>query len=153
MYKKGGSIAQEDNVSEEESTQEDKPETIKVKIGDKEFNLKEAKTEEEKEQGLMGVEHLEENEGMIFYYDSPQEVGFWMKNTEIPLDICFFNEDEECISVKQGHPLSNKLIYEKDVMFVVEVPAGSDIKPGDELDLPGDDDEYVMHVLGSDGSV
>lgn len=131
----------------------DSKSTVSIKIGGKEFNLYEAKTDEEKEKGLMEVKELKENEGMIFYYDSPQEVSFWMKDTEIPLDICFFNEDEECISVKQGHPLSEDAITEKDVMFVVEVPAGSDIKPGDELDFPGDDDEYVMHVLGSDGNV
>lgn len=127
--------------------------TVKATIGKKEYTLYEAKTEEEKEKGLMGVEKLADNEGMIFYYDEPQDLSFWMKDTFIPLTICFFNEDEECISVKQGHPLDNTPISEKDVMFVVELNANADVVPGDILDLPGDDDEYVMQVLGSNGQV
>lgn len=88
---------------------------------------------------------------MIFYYDKPRSVDYWMKDTEIPLKICFFNEDFECISVKEGAPLSENLIHEDDVQFVVELSQDADVKPGDELELPGDDDEYVMEVLGSDG--
>jgi uncharacterized membrane protein (UPF0127 family) len=146
LYKQGGELYAEGGQVKEVST-------VKAKIGEKEFNLFEAKTDEEKEKGLMNVSDLKDDEGMIFYYDEPQEVSFWMKDTNVPLDICFFNEDEECISVKQGNPLSEEDITEKDVMFVVEVHAGSDIKPGDTLDLPGDDDEYVMHVLGPKGEI
>ena len=31
--------------------------------------------------------------GMIFPYDPPQDVSFWMKNTLIPLDIVFIRAD------------------------------------------------------------
>ena len=31
--------------------------------------------------------------GMIFPYDPPQEVAFWMKNTLIPLDIIYIRAD------------------------------------------------------------
>ena len=33
------------------------------------------------------------NRGMIFPYDPPQDVAFWMKNTLIPLDIVFIRAD------------------------------------------------------------
>lgn len=127
--------------------------TVQVEIGDEEYTLFEAKTEKQKASGLMGVKELKDNEGMIFYYDKPQDVSFWMKDTIIPLTICFFNEDFECISVKQGHPLSEKAITEKNVMFVVELNANADVTPGDEIDFPGDDDDYVMQVLGPNGEV
>lgn len=139
MFKAGGQL--------------DGKKTVEIGIEDKKYNLYEAKTDEEKKQGLMGVEHLKDNEGMIFYYDKPQKVSMWMKDTKIPLTICFFDEDGECISVRQGHPLNEQLISEDDVMFVVELNENADVKEGDELDLPGDDDEYVMQILGSDGTV
>ena len=51
---------------------------------------------------LMGVKNLPSNEGMIFYFDKPQEVSFWMKDTLIPLDIIFVDDDDEVISVAKG---------------------------------------------------
>ena len=42
-----------------------------------------------RKQGLMFREHLNPRAGMFFVYDYPQKVGFWMKNTKIPLDIAF----------------------------------------------------------------
>lgn len=90
---------------------------------------------------------------MIFYYDKPRSVDYWMKDTQIPLRICYFNEDFECIAVHDAAPMSTQLIHGDDVQFVVELNQDADVKPGDELDLPGDDDEYVMEVLGSDGEV
>ena len=83
---------------------------IEIKLGDKEFNVKEARTQEEKQKGLMNVKELPSNEGMIFSYDEPDLVQMWMKDTLIPLDIIFINEDQEVISVKQGKPEDNTLI-------------------------------------------
>ena len=127
--------------------------TVKASIGNKEYTLYEAKTEEEKRQGLKGVTDLADDEGMIFYNESPEDVVYVMEDCEIPLTLCFFDEDEECISVKQGHPLNNETIEEKGVSFVVELNENADVQPGDILDLPGDDDEYVMHVLAPDGTI
>jgi len=50
-----------------------------------------ADTPEKQTQGLMFREYLPEEYGMIFLYDTPQQVTFWMKNTYIPLDIIFIN--------------------------------------------------------------
>lgn len=123
---------------------------MKITIGDKEYEVKEAKTPEEKEKGLQGVESLSDNEGMLFYYDPPEElVTFWMKDTPIALDIVFIDEDYEVISVKKGEPNSEKPIRESDVAFVLEVNQSSGIKRGDTLDL---DDGPVMSVLAPDGS-
>ena len=75
---------------------------MKIEIGDKEYNVEVARTEEEKVKGLQEKESLGEDEGMLFVYDEPQEIAFWMKDTAIPLDIVFMDEDGEVISVKQG---------------------------------------------------
>lgn len=152
LFKTGGNIQKEQQgAKQEEPKQQPEKPTVEAKIGNNTYHLWEAKTEEEKAEGLQNVSYLGKDQGMIFYYDKPCSVDYWMKDTEIPLKICFFNEDFECISVKEGAPLSENLIHEDDVQFVVELSPDADVKPGDELDLPGDDDEYVMEVLGSDG--
>lgn len=128
---------------------------MKIEIGDKEYKVKVAKTEEEKMKGLQDIESLPEDEGMLFIYDSPQDVAYWMKDTKIPLDIVFINDDEEVISVKQGKPLSEDLIEEDGVLYVLEVNIDSGIQPGDDFDMEGDDEEKdnTMKVLASDGTI
>ncbi|WP_240913759.1 DUF192 domain-containing protein [Sphingomonas sp. HDW15A] len=53
------------------------------------FTVEVARTPEEQTYGLMNRGSLDPDRGMIFPYDPPQEVAFWMKNTLIPLDIIF----------------------------------------------------------------
>ena len=127
---------------------------MKIEIGDKEYNVEVARTEEEKVKGLQEKESLGEDEGMLFVYDEPQEIAFWMKDTAIPLDIVFIDEDGEVISVQQGQPYDETLLEEDGVMYVLEVNQNSGIQPGDELDIEDDDDDKqpVMKVLAPDGS-
>lgn len=146
LFKSGGELH-----TEEEEVKS--PKTIDIEIADKTYSVREAITNEEKAQGLNNSKELTEDEGMIFYWDEPQQVSMTMKNCNIPLLICFFDEDQECISVQKGEPLSKEPIICENVKFVVELHPSAPVKVGDELDLPGDDDEYVMQVLGSDGSI
>lgn len=120
-----------------------------IKIGGKSYKVKLAETEKEKEKGLMGVKELPKDEGMLFIYDEPQTVGFWMRNTLIPLDIIFINEDQEVISVYKAQPQDESVAEEDNVQYVLEVNQGSGIKEGDDLEF--DDGNPPMLVIGSDG--
>lgn len=129
---------------------------ITIEIGDKTYKVQEAHTDKEKEKGLQGINELPENEGMLFYFDPPQEVAMWMEDTLIPLDIVFIDDDMEVISVAKGEPNNEELIIEQDVAYVLEVNQNSGIEEGDELDIEEDIDEDdkppVMRVLAQDGS-
>lgn len=123
---------------------------MEIKIGKKVYKVEEAKTQEEKNKGLSNIENLPDDEGMLFIFDPPQEVSMWMKDTLIPLDIVFIDEDFEVISVYQGNPNDETLITEQDVAYVLEVNINSNIKKGDSLEIG--DDPPVMKVLALDGS-
>ncbi|MEO6152749.1 MAG: DUF192 domain-containing protein [Croceibacterium sp.] len=63
------------------------------------FRVEVAQTPEQQEHGLMFRTAMGADEGMIFPYDPPQVVGFWMKNTVIPLDIVFIDSQHRVINV------------------------------------------------------
>ena len=127
------------------------PKLKDIEIGGKKYKVKIAKTEEEKEKGLMGVKKLPKNQGMLFIYDTPQLVGYWMKDTLIPLDIIFIDEDYQVISVYKAKPNDETIIQEDNVQFVLEVNQNSGIKEGDELDFDDEEGKSPMLVIGSDG--
>ena len=126
---------------------------INIQLGNRQYKVQEAKTEEEKQKGLQGIEELPEDEGMIFYFDEPQLVEMWMRDTLIPLDIIFINEDQEVIAVEQGQPEDDTLLDHEDTLYVVEVNTNSGVQVGDELEfLDEENSEVVMKVLAPDGS-
>lgn len=125
-----------------------------IEIGNKKYKVQEARTEEEKEKGLQGVTELPEDEGMLFYFDPPEDVSMWMKDTLIPLDIVFINDDEEVVYVGEGVPNTETQMTVQNVAYVLEVNSGSGIQEGDELDFEEEDEDNapVMKVLAQDGS-
>lgn len=129
--------------------------TQKIKIGNTEYLAYLAITEEEKEIGLQEVEELEIEdglqEGMLFIYDEPQHLDFWMKDTEIPLQIVFIGKDNIVISVKQGVPMSEDFISEDNVQYVFETIPEANINVGDELIL-NELEPNKLYVIGSDGN-
>jgi uncharacterized membrane protein (UPF0127 family) len=89
--------------------------------------------------GLMYRHSLLDKAGMLFIYEETQPLAFWMKNTYIPLDIIFVDENMQIVTIKKNaKPLSEKLILSNlDSMYVVEVKSGFcdkyGIKIGDYL--------------------
>ena len=45
------------------------------------------------------------NGGMIFPYNPPQQVAFWMKNTLVPLDIIFIDANHKIARITNAQPL------------------------------------------------
>ena len=57
------------------------------------FRVEVAATNAERARGLMDRRSLADGAGMLFLFPAPTYTGFWMKDTLIPLDIAFINDD------------------------------------------------------------
>ena len=75
------------------------PLTIRSATGNHRFTVEVAATLEQQEAGLMFRRALAGDRGMIFPYDPPQTVAFWMKNTVIPLDLVFIGPDRRVLNI------------------------------------------------------
>ena len=67
-------------------------EIVNADLGDRSLWVALADTPVLRSRGLMGVTSLGDLDGMLFAWDAPVQVSFWMKDTLIPLDIGFFDE-------------------------------------------------------------
>jgi uncharacterized protein len=91
-----------------------------------------AKTENERNIGLMYKEYLSENEGMFFIFENEDKHQFWMKNTFISLDIIWINRDFEIVDIIQAEPCVSLEcdIYKprEKALYVLEVNKGFSLK-------------------------
>jgi uncharacterized protein len=67
--------------------------------GSARFTVEIADTDAERARGLMNRATMPRGAGMLFIYDGPQDVAFWMKNTLIPLDMIFIGPDGHVATV------------------------------------------------------
>ena len=125
-----------------------------VNIGNKTYNCQLAKTEEEHKQGLMNVEYLAPDEGMLFEFKKEGTYEFWMKNTSLDLTQISINNDDEVEYVYQAIPNDETLIPFNNCKYLLEVNRTTDIQKGDEFEIDDSDDlnKYIMKVLAPDGS-
>ena len=63
------------------------------------FSVKLAETEAQRRHGLMFTPYLPERHGMLFVFDTDAPRQFWMKNTQIPLDMLFFASDGRLVNI------------------------------------------------------
>lgn len=93
-----------------------------------------AVTPAQQQQGLMFRERLDEDTGMLFVFDQPRVLTFWMKNTLMPLDVLFFDANGSFVSVATMEPCVQDpcVTYpsEDPALYALEVQSGFARKHG-----------------------
>ena len=101
---------------------------ILVTIGNKSYNCVLVSTEEDRRKGLMNVEYLAPDEGMLFEFSKEGTYEFWMKNTPLELTQISINEDDEVEEVYQAIPNDDTLIPFKNCKYLLEVNRTTEIQ-------------------------
>ena len=96
-------------------------------------------TPAEKAQGLMFRTRLADTNGMLFFYDTPQEITMWMRNTYITLDMVFIRADGSIARIATAKPLDDTPVPSGEpIAAVLEIAGGRaahlGIAPGDRVE-------------------
>lgn len=94
------------------------------------FTVEVARTPSEQERGLMFKEQMGPDKGMLFVFAQSGNYPFWMKNTLIPLDIIWINQNREVVFIAENVqpckqvdcPLINPAT---DAKYVLELNGGT----------------------------
>jgi uncharacterized membrane protein (UPF0127 family) len=107
------------------------PLVVETDAGERSFSIEVADDNSERSAGLMFRRIMPDDRGMLFVFENTRRVGFWMKNTPMPLDLVFIGEDGSVKAIMPGVPFSEAPISPSvDVRFVLELKAGTAQKTG-----------------------
>lgn len=109
------------------------------------FNVELARTQAERETGLMNRKKLGKNSGMLFIFDTEGIYPFWMKNTLIPLDMVWIDANKKVVFIKENaEPCQGSVCPsispDAKAKYVLEINAGivknTGLKIGDLVEIP-----------------
>tara|TARA_B100000287_G_scaffold253342_1_gene238037 strand:+ start:584 stop:937 length:354 start_codon:yes stop_codon:yes gene_type:complete len=91
----------------------------------------------ERKKGLMELENIPNDWGILFHYDIADYYGIWMKNTKIPLDVVWINENKIIVDKKTLYPNVEIVSYPKNKSkYILEVNANTFVgKIGENISL------------------
>ncbi len=100
-----------------------------------------ASTEKQREQGLMLRQSMHDDAGMLFLFPADTTVGFWMRNTYLPLDIAYIDASGKVLEVRKAQPLDETALTPKGpYRYTLEVNQGwferHGFGPGSTVTLP-----------------
>ncbi len=118
------------------------PVVVATDEGEHLFRAEVADTTAERSRGLMFREELAPDAGMLFVFDPPRRVSFWMKNTYISLDMLFIDAGGRIVHIAERTEPETLDPHGPDrpVHAVLEINGGLadrlGIRPGDEVRAP-----------------
>lgn len=63
-----------------------------------------ANTPKQRQTGMMFRQELQKNHAMLFIFERPMPLSFWMKNVVMPLDMLFFDNSGKLQEIKHDVP-------------------------------------------------
>jgi uncharacterized membrane protein (UPF0127 family) len=99
---------------------------LEVKINTCTFYLQKSSSTIEKDRGLMFIKSMDTSQGMIFLYNEPEYLSFWMLNTFIPLDIIYIDSNNQIVTIHNNtKPLNDNILYNSSSksQYVIELNA------------------------------
>jgi hypothetical protein len=101
-----------------------------------------ARTDAQRQQGLMHRKELKDGHGMLFIFERDEILSFWMKDTLIPLSIAYIAGDGRILEIYDMEPGNlNPVRSSRSARYALEVPQGwferAELGPGDRLDVSG----------------
>ena len=112
---------------------------VSLRVGSTSLQVEVADENHERVAGLMYRTDLADGRGMLFVFPVPQPMGFWMRNTTIPLSIAYINAAGVIREIHDLQPLHEVSIEStfRDLVYALEVPQGwfsrHKILPGDKI--------------------
>lgn len=100
-------------------------ERARVQVNSIELEVEYALTFEQRATGLMHRKSMCSDCGMLFKYSRERVASMWMKNTYIPLDVAFVDQDGKIIDIKTMKPLDlTSVSSTKKVLYALEMNQG-----------------------------
>lgn len=111
--------------------------TVVVHAPRADLTLEVARSEAQREHGLMNRSQIAAHTGMIFVFDRDAQIAFWMKDTLVPLDMVFVGADGRVRRVFAKVPVVSPSMPDSEIprevgtaKFVIELRAGEAAQDG-----------------------
>jgi uncharacterized protein len=99
--------------------------TTTLTIGTHKITAEVATTPAQMQTGLMNRFSLKPDHGMLFVYERPEPLSFWMRNTYIALSIAFISADGTILNVEDMQPQTDDPHWSKGAaLYALEMKKG-----------------------------
>ena len=117
------------------------PQRVTLRAAGQSLTVEVARTEAQRERGLMERANLGPRDGMIFVFDRDDHLSFWMKNTPSPLSIAFLAADGKILQIEDMQPFSETIVRSRlSARYALEMRKGAfaelGISEGDKFQFP-----------------
>ncbi len=116
-------------------------ERVTIRAAGQSLTVEVARTEAQREHGLMRRTNLGPRDGMIFVFERDDHLSFWMKNTPTPLSIAFLSAEGKVLQIEDMEPFSETVVRSRlSARYALEMRKGAfselGIAEGDLFTLP-----------------
>jgi uncharacterized membrane protein (UPF0127 family) len=113
--------------------------TVTLTINGNKITAEVASTPDQRSTGLMNRFSLQPDHGMLFVFDRPEPLGFWMKNTYVALSIAFLDAEGRILNIEDMAPQTETTHWSKGPgQYALEMRKGwfaeRGVRAGDKVD-------------------